>query len=117
MFDHFTTLCMKGLTNNISNLVENLEDSASFILKWFANTQMEGHATECHVSLSTDETVITKVDSAEIEKSQSKKKKGVTIDSQLSFEKDINTICGKANTKLNYQLQVYFMTNLFVTIL
>ena len=52
---------------------------------------------------STNEKVITKVDPAEIKNSQSEKLLGVTIDSQLSFEKDINNICGKAKLNLvNY---------------
>ena len=53
------------------------------IQKWFTNKQMQGNATKCHVLLNTNEKVITKVDSAEIENSQSEQLLGVTIDSQL----------------------------------
>ena len=53
------------------------------IQKWFTNKQMQGNATKFHVLLNTNEKVITKVDSAEIENSQSEQLLGVTIDSQL----------------------------------
>ena len=53
------------------------------IQKWFTNKQMQGNATKCQVLLNTNEKVITKVDSAEIENSQSEQLLGVTIDSQL----------------------------------
>ena len=56
--------------NNISNLVEDLKDSARSICKWFGNNQMQGNATNSqNILLSTNKKVITKVDSAEIENS------------------------------------------------
>ena len=87
--------------NNITNLAEDLGDSAGFIFKWFTNNQMQGNAIKRHVLLSTNEKVITKVDSAEIENSQSEKLLEVTIDSQLRFEKYINNICSKISTRKN----------------
>ena len=41
--------------NNITGLVEDLEASARSIHKWFANNQMQGNATKCHVLLSRRE--------------------------------------------------------------
>ena len=57
--------------SNFNNLVGNLEDSACLLFKWFANNQMQGNATKCHVLLSTKEKVITEAYSAEVENSQS----------------------------------------------
>ena len=48
---------------------------------------MQGNKTKCHVLLSANEKIIAKVDSVEIENSQSDKLLEVTIDSLLSFEK------------------------------
>ena len=59
--------------NNITNLIEDLEDSARSIIKWLANNEIQGNATICHVLLNTNEKVITKVDSAQIKNSQSSK--------------------------------------------
>ena len=39
--------------SNFTNLAENLEDSACLIFTWFANNQIQGNATKCHVLLST----------------------------------------------------------------
>ena len=62
---------------------------------------MQGNAAKCHILLSTNQKVITRIDSAAIKNSQSEKVLGVTIDSQLSFEKNIDNICGKAKAKLS----------------
>ena len=72
---------------------------------------MQENAGKCHVLLSTNEKIFTKVDSAEIENSQSEKLLGVTIDSQLSFEKHINNICGKAKAKLSALSRVAHFMN------
>ena len=65
--------------NDNTSLVKTLEDSACSIFKWFKNNQMQGNAGKCHVLLSTNEKIVIKVDSAEIENSQSQKLLGVTM--------------------------------------
>ena len=45
--------------NNITNLVENLEDSVRCVFKWFANNQMQGNWIKCHILLSKKEIVFT----------------------------------------------------------
>ena len=97
--------------NDNTSLVKTLEDSACSIFKWFKNNQMQGNADKCYVLLSTNEKIVTKVDSAEIENSQSEKLLGVTIDSQLSFEKHINNICGKPKAKLSTLSRVAHFMN------
>ena len=87
--------------NDTPSLVKALEDAANSIFKWFKDNQMQGNAGKCHILLSTKEKVVTKVDSADIENSQSEKLLGVTLDSDLNFEKHINNICGKAKAKLS----------------
>ena len=52
--------------SNFTNLVENLEDSACLIFKWFPNNQIQGNTTKFHVLFSTKERVIAKANSAEI---------------------------------------------------
>ena len=68
--------------NDDTSLIKTLEDSACSIFKWFKYNQMQGNAGKCHVLLSTNEKIVTQVDSAEIENSQSEKLLEVTIDSQ-----------------------------------
>ena len=92
--------------NNLTNLVENLEDSACLIFKWrCANNQIQGNATKFHVSLSTKEKVITKADSAEAKNSQSEKLLRATIGSQLCFEKHANRIIKQRLNTVYYLAQ------------
>ena len=95
--------------NNITNLVQNLEDSSSSIF----NNQIQRNVTKCHILLSTSEKFITKADSAKTENNQSEKLLGVSIDSQQSLEKHINTIFGKEKVKLSYQI-LKFISWLFI---
>ena len=87
--------------NDLPSLIKALEDAASSIFKWFKDNQMQANAGKCHILLSTKEKVLTKVDSVEIENSQAEKLLGVTLDSELNFEKHINNLCGKAKSKLS----------------
>ena len=48
--------------HNITNLVEDLEDSARSIFNWFANNQMQRNATRPHALLSRNGKAITEVD-------------------------------------------------------
>ena len=41
------------LSNNITNLAKNLEDSSCSLFKWFAYNQIQRNTTKCHVLLST----------------------------------------------------------------
>ena len=67
--------------DNITDLVENLEDFTRSVFTRFAKNQRERNTTKCHFLLSTNEKVIAKVDSAEIENNQSEKLLGIAIDS------------------------------------
>lgn len=59
---------------------------------------MQRNATNCHVLLSPNEKVITKVDSTDIENSQSEKLLGNTINNcQIIFKKHINSMSGMLN--------------------
>ena len=73
--------------NNITNLIEGLQDSAPSIFKWFANNQMQQNEAKCRVSLSTNEKVIPKVHSAEVKNSRSEKLLRAISYSHVSFEK------------------------------
>ena len=60
------------------------------------DNQLKGNGDKYHVLLSTKEKVATDVDSAQIENSHSEKLFEVIIDNELSFGKQIKTLCGKA---------------------
>ena len=88
--------------NNVTNLVEDLEDSAGSIFNWFANNQMQGNATKCHVLLGTKRkrSILDVAAVLDLPLSKSEKLLGVTYDIQLCFEKHINNICSRAKATL-----------------
>ena len=59
--------------NNDTNLVKNLEDSASFTFKWFHNNKMQVNTIKCRILCSKNGKVNTKVVPDEIKNSQSEK--------------------------------------------
>ena len=62
---------------------------------------MKANLAKCHMLLSSTESLNFQMSETVIHNSQSKKLLRVTFDNKLKFEKHINTICQKANKKLN----------------
>ena len=62
---------------------------------------MKANLGKCHMLLSSTDSLNFQISETVIHNSQSKKLLGVTFDNKLKFEKHINTICQKANRKLN----------------
>ena len=75
---------------NIDEVVRFLEESSRVIFKWFSENQFQANTSKCHVLLSTDKHVQEKIGAAQIENSSSEKLLGVTIDTELTFEKQSN---------------------------
>ena len=61
-----------------------------------SDNQLKENGGKYHVLVSTKEKVAMNVDSAQIENSHSEKLFKVIIDNELSFGKQIKTLCGKA---------------------
>ena len=74
------------------------------IFKLFANNQMQGNGCKCNVLLSTNVKIVIKIDSTEIENSQSKKLLGVTTKSTkfrgIIYIWPNNNICRQAKAQL-----------------
>ena len=68
---------------------------------WFSENEMKANLGKCHMLLSSTESLNFQISETVIHNSQSTKLLGVTFDNKLKFEKHINTICQKANRKLN----------------
>lgn len=70
----------------------------------FANNQMQGNGCKCNVLLSTNVKIIIKIDSTEIENSQSKKLLGVTTNSTkfrgIIYIWPNNNMCSQAKAQL-----------------
>ena len=61
---------------------------------------MQGNSGKCHLILSTNEPAQMQIGKSPIESTNYEKLPGVKIDSKLSFNKHIKTICKKASNKL-----------------
>ena len=85
---------------NIEEVVGSLEEVSEVIFQWFRDNQFQGNASKCHVLLSTDKQVHVNIGTAQIENTQNEKLLGITIDSELSFDKHIQQICSWASAKL-----------------
>ena len=71
------------------------------LFNWFSQNEMKANLGKCHMLLSSTESLNFQISETVIHNSQSKKLLGVAFDNKLKFEKHINTICQKANRKLN----------------
>ena len=83
------------------DVIQNIEEASTVLLKWFKENFMKANADKCHLLLSTNDKFTAKIDTASIRNSQSEKLLGITIDSKLTFEPHITNICDKASKKVH----------------
>ena len=89
------------ISNNPDKVVSELRGIIEKLFAWFSQNEMKANLGKCHMLLSSTESLNFQIFETVIHNSQSKKLLGVTFDNKLKFEKHINTICQKANRKLN----------------
>ena len=87
--------------NNPDEVVSELKDITEKLFTWFSQNEMKANLGKCHMLLSSTESLNFQISETVIHNWQSKKLLGVTCDNKLKFEKHINTICQKANRKVN----------------
>ena len=62
---------------------------------------MKANADKCHLLVTTDTNVTAKIGEFDVKNSREEKLLGVKIDSQLSFENHVSSLCKKASQKLH----------------
>ena len=62
---------------------------------------MKANADKCHLILSTKDSLTALIRESEIQNTEHEKLLGVLIDSELSFEKHVNSLSDKASQNLN----------------
>ena len=82
-------------------VIEELEISSSILFKWLQTNYMKVNTDKSHLLLSGNASLTSNIDNNLIESENDQVLLGVTIDSNLSFEKHINNLCKKASQKLN----------------
>ena len=86
---------------NHKSVVEELEIPLSVLFTWLWNNYMKANTEKNHLLLSGNNRLIANIDGNVIESEDNQILFGITIDSNLSFNKHINNLCKKASTKLN----------------
>ena len=86
---------------NHKSVVQELEVSSSILFTWLRNNYMKANTDKSHLLLSGNNKVTANIDGNIIESEENQVLLGVTIDSNLSFDKHINNLCKKAGAKLN----------------
>ena len=86
---------------NHKSVIEELQISCSLLFTWFRNNYMKANTEKSHLLLSGSNRLTANTDGNVIESEDNQLLLGITIDSNLSFNKHINDLFKKASAKLN----------------
>ena len=81
--------------------VISLERSSGILFEWLNNNYKKLNTGKSHLLLSSSSRANTTIDNSYIESEDEQVLLGITIDSNLTFENHINSICKKASQELN----------------
>ena len=84
---------------NITDVVNDLEQVARVMFQWFEDNEMRANPDKSHFLQSTADMKTIQVCNEEIMGSDQEKLLGINIDSNLTFENHVKTLCDKANQK------------------
>ena len=93
-------------------VVDELEISSSILFTWLKNNCMKANTDKSHLLLSGKNNLTANIDGNVTESEDSQVLLGITIDSNLSFNKHINNLCKKASAKLNALARISGYMNL-----
>ena len=82
-------------------IVNNLEQSLTILFEWLNNYYLKVNTGKSHLLLSGNSRATATIDNSYTESEDEQILLGITIDSNLTFENHINSICKKACQKLN----------------
>ena len=89
-------------STDINEAITNLEHDCNLLVEWFRDNYMTLNASKCHLLVSgfKDEAMCAKVGDSLLWEEFSAKLLGIIIDSSLTFDNHVKTICKKASQKL-----------------
>ena len=93
-------------TDDISSVITQLQSTASELFSWFTNNHMKVNPGKCHILLSIKIAIDVHLEGACIMSSSCEKLLGITIDSDLKFDKHISDLYDKVSKKIN----AYYMS-------
>ena len=86
---------------NHNSVAQELEVSSSILFTWLRNNYIKANTDKSHLLLSGNNKVTANIDGNIIESEENQILLGVTIDSNLSFDKHIKNLWKNAGAKLN----------------
>ena len=86
---------------SFDEVMSNLKITIDKLFDWFTFNNLKANASKCHLLTSPYQPISLNIRGSMIESSRCEKLLGVFIDSDLSFEYHINTLCRKSNQKLH----------------
>ena len=93
------TPCMSA--NNMDEVVKYLEEASTKLFKWFSDNLMKSNAEKLHLSVSTNNTVNTKVENSDIKNSHCQKFLGAKFGHKLTCNNHISDLHKKASEKVH----------------
>ena len=95
---------------NLEEVIQKLELTTNNLFEWFKNNHMKANADKCHLLVTRDTDVTAKIGEFDVKNSREEKLLGVKIDSKLSFENHVSSLCKKARQNLHALARVvHFM--------
>ena len=86
---------------NTTEALTNLSILAQRLLTWFDNNKMKANHDKCHLLLSTQECFNIQIANFTIKSFKAKILLGINLDKNVKFDIHIDSICQKANRKLD----------------
>ena len=94
------------------DILSKLKLQSNILNKWFKDNYMKANPGKHHLLLNaTEETNTLNIEDVCINSSNCEKLLGVNIDSNLTFETHVESLCKKASQKLNELLRVIWSLN------
>ena len=93
-------------TDDIPSVITELQSTASKLFSWFTNNHIKVNPGKCHILFSTKNPINVCLKGACITFSSCEKLLGITIDSDIKFDKHISELCDKVSKKINTLCQV-----------
>ena len=95
-----------------TSVVEELEMSSSILFTWLNNNYMKVNTDKSHFLSSENDKLTANIDGNIIKSEDQHILLGINIDSSLSFNGHISTLCIKASAKLNVLARISGYMNL-----
>ena len=86
---------------NLEEVIQKLASTTNNLFEWFKNNHMKANADNCHLLVTTDTDVTAKIGELDVKNSREEKLLAVKIDTKLSFENHVSSLCKKVSQKLH----------------